>query len=60
MLLVDFSPSERIDACLHVDCRSFFDPAMVGQPHDGRHESVQAAMLKTKKMKGKIVVDFLD
>eukprot|EP00972_Heterocapsa_arctica_P047091 6948064-Heterocapsa_arctica.AAC.1 len=33
---------------------------MVEQPHDGRHESVQAAMLKTKKMKSKIVVDFLD
>eukprot|EP00972_Heterocapsa_arctica_P021212 3123235-Heterocapsa_arctica.AAC.1 len=31
------SPSTRNDACLHVDCRFFYDSALVEKLHDGRH-----------------------
>jgi hypothetical protein len=48
---------DTVEACLRVDCRPFFAQAE-DPPHDGRHESVQAAVLKMKK--GKDNVDFLD
>jgi hypothetical protein len=49
------SASSRLEATLQIDCRFGYDAALVGQPHDGRHHSIQSSMLTAAARDG---VDF--